>query len=80
MSPEEFGAMSQNIKGLCDRVTVQSAQIAELTKELRSISDQIISGKSGIQGFKLGVTTVLLALAGSAGAAMSAILDRIFHG
>lgn len=54
--------------------------IAELTKELRGISDQIISGKSGIQGFKIGVSAALLALAGSAGAAFSTILDKTFHG
>jgi hypothetical protein len=80
MNPEEFGAMNANIKGLCDRVTVQSMQISELTKELRSISDQMLAGKSGIQGFKMGVSTALLVLAGSAGAGISAILDRIFHG
>jgi hypothetical protein len=78
MNAEEFGAMTQNIKGLRDRVTVQSVQITELTKEVRGISDQMLAGKSGIQGFKMGVSTALLALAGSAGAAFSAIMDKVF--
>ena len=80
MNPEEFGAMNANIKSLCDRVTVQSVQISEQTKELRSISDQMLAGKSGIQGFKMGVSTALLVLAGSAGAGISAILDKVLHG
>jgi hypothetical protein len=78
MNPEEFGAMSANIKSLCDRVTVQSVQVAELTKELRAISDQMVAGKSGLQGFKMGISFTLLLLAGSAGAGMSALLDKVF--
>ena len=80
MNPQEFGAMTANIKGLCERVTEQSTQIAELTKELRSISDQMLAGKSGLQGFRMGVSFALILLAGSAGAGISALLEKFFGG
>lgn len=77
MGPEEFGAMSANIKSLCDRVTHQSTQIEKLTTKLQDLSDQMLAGKSGLAGFKIGITTILVLLAGSAGAGISSLIDKV---
>jgi hypothetical protein len=79
MGPEELGAMSANIKSLCDRVTHQSAQIEKLTDKLQSISDQMVAGKSGLQGFKMGVYSSLVLISGAVGAGLSSIVDKLLE-
>lgn len=77
IDPKEFGKLVANVGSLCDRVGAQSGKIAELTRQVQANSNQMLAGKSGLQGFKMGVTAALMFASAGIGASFSSLVEKL---